>query len=117
VTGLCLLSPYPGTRSLTSQILRAGGVQNWNPAKASEEEGDASLWHFARQYRKDSLSVYLGYGRQDRFAAGLAMLDNVFGEDCIDVIDGAHDLPTWSELWRKFLSRLERRLNSEAVHP
>jgi pimeloyl-ACP methyl ester carboxylesterase len=117
VTGLCLLSPYPGTRSLTSQILRAGGVRNWNPATASQEEGDASLWHFARQYCKGTLPVYLGYGRQDRFADGLAMLENVFGRDCIDVIDGAHDWPTWIELWNKFLPRLEKHVNAKAMHP
>jgi hypothetical protein len=47
--------------------------------------------------------LYLGYGRQDRFAQAHALMGEGLAPDMVDVAEGGHDWPTWYTLWERFL--------------
>lgn len=103
--GLVLIAPYPGNRSITGEIDRAGGLANWpaNGVFASNDErcGWRALQRCA-QHRAPP--VWLGYGRDDRFAGGHAMMAAVLTEAERCVLAGGHDWPTWRSLWQRYLA-------------
>ncbi|HEY8360059.1 MAG TPA: alpha/beta hydrolase, partial [Ramlibacter sp.] len=49
--------------------------------------------------------LHLGYGSEDRFAPGHALLGRTLPPQCVDVEPGAHDWATWRRLWNRYLDR------------
>jgi len=105
VDGVCLIAPYLGTRIVTSEIVRAGGLSRWRPAAADAEDEERRVWNFLRTASARRPQIHLGYGRSDRFADSQSLLATVLPAASVDVIDGAHDWPTWRTLWQRFLGR------------
>lgn len=101
--GLCLLAPYLGNRLLTTEIAcgsapaaRTAG----NPAGSDEER---RIWRFIQAQHSDSRPLYLGYGREDRFAESHRLMAETLPPDAVDVVPGGHDWRTWTTLWENFL--------------
>jgi pimeloyl-ACP methyl ester carboxylesterase len=113
LAGLCLLAPYLGNRILTGEIARAPGLAAWQPGELAETDEERRIWRYIQRRGVATpgvatpgvatLPLHLGYGRADRFAAAHALLAATLPADCVDVIDGAHDWPTWLRLWENFL--------------
>jgi pimeloyl-ACP methyl ester carboxylesterase len=115
IRGLCLLAPYPGNRLVTRAIREAGGVAHWSPEHAGDmDEGAVGLWRWLKNHRHNSdhnnhnsgTRLYLGFGLQDRFAEGLALMADAVEASCVDTVPGGHDLAVWQVLWNRFLDRL-----------
>jgi len=102
VDGLCLLAPYLGTRLVSGEIARAGGLARWAARASDAQDEERRVWRFAAAPR---LPVYMGYGRNDRFADSQRLLADALPRAAVDPIDGAHDWPTWRSLWGRFLDR------------
>jgi pimeloyl-ACP methyl ester carboxylesterase len=110
VAGLCLLAPYPGNRSVTNAIARAGGVAQWDATPSGDiDADDAHLWRWLKHCRRTGPEAYLAYGLQDRFIAGLTLMAEVLDAGCVDTVAGGHDMTTWVTLWQTFLDRLASR--------
>ena len=105
VDGLCLIAPYLGTRIVSSEIVRAGGLARWQPALADAADEERRVWNYLRTPSGRRPPIHLGFGRSDRFADSQSLLATVLPADCVDVIDGGHDWPTWLTLWERFLAR------------
>jgi pimeloyl-ACP methyl ester carboxylesterase len=106
VAGLCLLAPYPGNRIVTNEITAAGGLARWQAENAGDD-AEYRMWRWLRQRAPDRSGpqLYLGYGLEDRFAAGQRMMAQALVADDVDTIDGGHDWPVWLRLWENFLER------------
>ena len=102
LAGLCLFAPYPGNRLLLQEIERAAGLRNWQPGELAETDAERRIWRYLKS-RTDAVPLYLGFGKDDRFAAGLRLMAASLPADTVDVIDGAHDWGTWALLWENFL--------------
>jgi pimeloyl-ACP methyl ester carboxylesterase len=100
--GLCLFAPYLGNRMLTAEIAAAPGVAAWEPGELAEGDEERRIWRFIKT-REKAPPLYLGFGRDDRFAAAHALLASVLPSDSVNVIAGGHDWRTWSTLWENFL--------------
>lgn len=100
--GLCLLAPYPGSRLTTSAIARAGGLDQWQPARSELDDPEIRVWHWLRR-PPASLPVFIGYGRDDRFAAGIGQIADCFPNAARCELPGGHDWPVWRDLWEHFL--------------
>lgn len=109
IDGLCLIAPYLGTRLVTGEIARAGGLARWHPATIAADDEERRIWRFAHPEVAHRPPIYLGYGRSDRFADSQRLLAEVLPSDSVDVIDGHHDWPTWRALWERFLDRWPNR--------
>ncbi len=120
ITGAVLLGPFPGEETLINEIKQAGGIHRWNPQKIAfnTEEGQVKLnllWlrDLARERAATGNGennqhipvIYLGYGKDDRFANGQALFASLLPQDHILVIDGGHDWSTWKKLWIMFLDK------------
>ncbi len=105
LSGLCLVAPYLGSRILTGEISRAGGVAAWNPGEVAADDEDRQIWRFIRSRSGLGPTLYLGSGCDDRFADSHRLLAEVLPSGSVDVVNGAHDWPTWRQVWNHFLDK------------
>jgi pimeloyl-ACP methyl ester carboxylesterase len=103
IAGLCLFAPYLGSHLVTSEIERAEGLENWNPAELAGEDDERRVWRFIRRLRAGSLPVHLGLGREDRFGRRQRLMAAALAPESVDVVPGGHHWPTWLRLWERFL--------------
>ena len=107
VAGIVLLAPFLGTPGVVAEVVRAGGLAAWQPGVIAPNDGERKMlaWlkdHVAAAPRPPVL--HLGYGRDDRFAAGHAMLAETLPAERVHVTEGGHDWQAWSRLWRRILA-------------
>jgi pimeloyl-ACP methyl ester carboxylesterase len=101
--GLCLLAPYLGNRMLTGEIARAPGLAAWTSGQLAESDEERRIWRFIQTQPTDSRLLYLGYGREDRFAEAHRLMAEALPPSAVDVVSGGHDWRTWATLWENFL--------------
>jgi pimeloyl-ACP methyl ester carboxylesterase len=101
--GVCLLAPYLGNRTLIAEIARAPGLAAWAPGDLADTDEERRIWRFVQAQPAHSRLLYLGFGRDDRFAAAQRLLAAALPPESVDVIPGGHDWPTWKTLWENFL--------------
>jgi pimeloyl-ACP methyl ester carboxylesterase len=101
--GLCLFAPYLGNRMVIAEIARAGGLRTWEPGPLAESDEERRIWQFIKHGGSSPPAVYLGYGREDRFAQAQSLLGSALPAGGVDVIPGGHEWPTWKRLWENFL--------------
>lgn len=102
IDGLCLLAPYPGSRLTTNAIARAGGLGNWQASPSEIDDPEFRMWRWL-QNPPVNLPVFVGYGTEDRFAAGMQQIAACFPPESRLAIPGGHDWPVWQILWEHFL--------------
>jgi pimeloyl-ACP methyl ester carboxylesterase len=102
LSGLCLLAPYLGNRMLLKEITAASGLTRWEPGKLADGDVERRIWGYLKA-RIGQPSLYLGYGREDRFSAAHRLLAQELPADAVDVIAGGHEWRTWTNLWGNFL--------------
>lgn len=102
VDGLCLLAPYAGGRLTTNAILRAGGLANWTATTNQMTDPDVRLWKWL-QLPPSAVSMFMGYGDNDRFVDGMSLLAQHLPLPRCHVVPGDHDWTAWLPLWCTFL--------------
>jgi pimeloyl-ACP methyl ester carboxylesterase len=102
VDGLCLLAPYPGSRLTTNAIARAGGLAKWQATPEELDDPEFRMWRWL-QKPPAGLPVFVGYGTEDRFAAGMKQIADCFPPTASHAVPGGHDWPVWRILWEHFL--------------
>jgi pimeloyl-ACP methyl ester carboxylesterase len=115
VEGLVLLAPFLSTRGTIAELAKAGGVASWSPAHSAATESEQCLLVWLQNFlllRPARPALYLGYGREDRFAPGHRMLAEQLPEDYVITAKGGHDWDTWLALWRLVLDASPFTLNS-----
>jgi pimeloyl-ACP methyl ester carboxylesterase len=102
VDGLCLLAPYPGNRLTTGDIEARGGLAAWQATEDSLQDPEVRVWHWIKTCRAKP-SLYLAYGKDDRFAGRIGLLASSLPDAQISTCSGGHDWPTWRRLWDDFI--------------
>ena len=106
--GLCLLAPYLGNRPLIAEIASAPSLDVWDAGPLAESDEERRIWCFIRDRGSgpgsEGMPLYLGYGSEDRFARGHALMARALPSGMVDVAAGGHDWPTWHSLWERFLT-------------
>jgi pimeloyl-ACP methyl ester carboxylesterase len=105
VAGLLLLSPFIGTRGAIAQVIRAGGFDAWQ-SPVAEATSEHTFLDWLRTYRPGDAAwpdIYLGYGKDDRFAASYRLLAGLLPADRVATVAGGHDWETWTVLWDRLL--------------
>jgi enterochelin esterase-like enzyme len=109
VNGLLLLAPYPGNRITTSEVALAGGVKAWAPDAIPDDDTERGNWYWLKNNTDTTnvnpTEVHLGYGADDRFSEGIAMMAQILPEEYVDKIPGDHVWPVWQQLWQNFLDK------------
>jgi pimeloyl-ACP methyl ester carboxylesterase len=103
VDGLVLLAPYPGNRGITHEIARSGGLARWQAGELATTDDEKRGWRALQGLAHSApAALWLGYGENDRFAPGLAMMADVLPPPRVRTVAGGHDWVAWSALWQHY---------------
>ncbi|GLR66120.1 hypothetical protein GCM10010909_07980 [Acidocella aquatica] len=104
--GMVLLAPFLGTKGTVAELGRAGGLAAWPAARSAATAPEQRMLVWLRDFlvqRAVSPALYLGYGREDRFARGHRLLADALPAARVVTAAGGHDWDTWRTLWRLVL--------------
>ena len=107
VEGVLALAPYLGRRELVQAVQAAGGPARWRQTAQARDDTDVDhgLWMWLSQRPTTAPALYLGFGEQDRFAFGHALLASTLPPAQVQTVAGGHDWPPWRRLWSSWLDR------------
>jgi len=103
LAGLCLFAPYLGSHITTGEILRAGGIGHWRPAELAPDDYERRIWRLIAAPGAGVPIIHLGLGREDRFLERQRLFADALRPECVNIVPGGHDWPTWRRLWDRFL--------------
>ena len=106
VEGIVALAPYLGPEPLMQEIAAAGGPARWqHTVVPREDDRDQRLWRWLANRPADAPALHLGYGTEDRFARGHALMAQTLPRRDVLTTPGGHDWPPWRRLWSAWLDR------------
>lgn len=110
IDGVVAIAPYPGSREVLREIAEAGGPAKWRAQARSADDDDLEreVWSWLAEGMKTpdrTPSVYVGYGRDDRFAEGNRMIADTLPADRSLAVPGGHDWTPWLTVWSAWLDR------------
>jgi pimeloyl-ACP methyl ester carboxylesterase len=108
VDGLCLIAPYLGSRIVAAEIARHAALHAWEPGPLADEDDERHIWRYVRDLGPRSPRLFLGLGRQDRFADTQRLLARALPAASCLTLEGGHEWPVWRQLWDNFLERYLR---------
>lgn len=119
LTGLYLLSPYPGTNDVLAEIEAAGGAAAWSQTQTSTLD-ERKWWQWLAHQSLQShwtVPVYFGTGSADRFIRGQRLMSALLPHTHVRTLPGAHQWCTWKSLWEQWLDSLTLcRKDAQSIH-
>jgi pimeloyl-ACP methyl ester carboxylesterase len=106
------ISPWPGPRTLWSDIAQAPSVSSWAAASHRTYDDERRVWRWLGQGTPGAGEVLVGWGRSDRFAQGQSLLASALAPPQRLSCEGGHDWDTYRTLWHQFLARQAMRLTA-----
>lgn len=103
IDGLCLIAPYLGSRIVAADIARYADLRSWTPGELAEEDDERIVWRYLRGLHAPPPELFLGLGREDRFADTQQLLARSLPSACCLTLEGGHEWPVWRRLWDNFL--------------
>ncbi len=109
IDGLLLIAPYLGERTTVAEVEASGGLARWAPpGPIPPDDLDRRIWQALKTLvvdpkPVDAPQVWLGYGREDRFAAAHRLLAAQLPRDRVFTAPGGHDWPAWQVVWDAML--------------
>ncbi len=108
IEGLVLLAPFLGTKGTIAEVSKAGGLAAWSAAESAATDPEKAMLVWLQSYlieQPAAPAMYLGYGREDRFAPGHLILAEELPDNRVVSAEGGHDWDTWLTLWRRVLAQ------------
>jgi pimeloyl-ACP methyl ester carboxylesterase len=103
--GMVLISPYPGTRPILSEIEAAGGLAMWQPDIAPEGDLEREAWQWLANRGAGGPEVHCYFGSGDRFAAGQRKMAETLNAATVHEGPGGHEWKDWRRMWNEILER------------
>ena len=108
IAGIVVLAPFLAVQGTIDEIVRAGGIDRWQPGTLDPEDDERSLLAWLKGYESAGPAlprIHLGYGTGDRFVAASEILGARLPAERIVTTGGGHDWETWRGLWEQLLDR------------
>ena len=94
--GAVLLAPYLGTDEVTARVRRYGGeILSAPPPSDPKERFFEESWAWLLRSRPALPPLFLGFGRNDRFAPSHHLFAKSLPADHVAEVDGGHDWGAW----------------------
>ena len=106
------------SRIVAADIARHADLRAWTPGELSEEDDERIVWRYVRDLHTSPSQLFLGLGREDRFADTQQLLARSLPPPCCLMIEGGHEWPVWRRLWDNFLQRqlMRRAPSTDPLH-
>jgi hypothetical protein len=115
VSGMLLLAPYLGEKSVWSPIAQAGGVALWEPpprpAAVNAGNFQQELWRHLHSWSHQpqaTRTVWLAYGTRDPLHDAMPLLASVLPPGHVLVRQGGHDWRVWTPMTHDVLLQIDR---------
>ncbi len=108
IEGVILLAPFLGARGTIAEVVCAGGLARWQSGAIKADDDERQLLAWLKAYQPAAAAsprIFLGYGREDRFAAASKLLVERLPAAQVVAIAGGHDWATWIRLWQHLLDQ------------
>jgi len=108
IAGVVVLAPFLGVQGTIDEIVRAGGIDRWEPGAIDPQDDERTLLAWLKAYGAEDRvlpRIHLAYGTGDRFVAASGILGACLPPARILTIAGGHDWKTWGALWEQLLDR------------
>ncbi len=109
IGGAVVIAPYPGSREVLREIAAAGGPAKWHAqADSTQDDLEREVWSWLAEGTTlpDRMpAVFIGYGRDDRFAAGHRLIADTLPAGRSLAVPGGHDWAPWLAAWSAWLDR------------
>jgi pimeloyl-ACP methyl ester carboxylesterase len=121
--GIIALAPYLGNDSILDEISQSEGLARWQPQpRTDDDQEDRIIWRRLKLFatpEKSAGRVYLGFGREDRFAATNRFFGTILPAKQVVSVPGRHDWQTWKLLWDTLITGAlrDRGLAESAASP
>jgi pimeloyl-ACP methyl ester carboxylesterase len=120
---LVLLAPYLGGSKILREVREAGGIRSWEPGPKPEEIDRRNfdrelLWRQIESFTDNPGSrarVWLSYGRQDRLAEAMPVLEPALESAQVLPREGGHKWNVWNEAATEVFSRLRAEVARDAA--
>jgi pimeloyl-ACP methyl ester carboxylesterase len=109
LAGIVTLSPYLGEDEMVNEVALSGGLKPWQFPPGVKNDPQHEIWSNLKRYERNELTqgrVFLGFGKNDKFAHADGMLAAVLPPAQVFTSEGGHDWATWRFLWNRILLRL-----------
>lgn len=104
IQGILLISPYPASRRVLSEMQDLCPKRWSKPASLLERDLEREAWMWLVNNRNDKrLPVYCYFASGDRFAFGQRQMARALDSERVRELPGGHDWRTWRVLWTEFL--------------
>ena len=107
ICGVVTLSPFVANTPLIDDLKNAKEIKYWQPGsvdnKLTLEKKLRFLWVWLKQQSLNNnlKQIYLGYGKQDRFAEAIKLFENILDKNNIVYVEGEHNWETGQKIWQK----------------
>ena len=103
ISGLIVLAPFLGYPAVIKEVSDAGGLSRWSPKEPIDKDDyQHDLWKWLKGYTRPEENrprLVIGYGKEDKFAAGSALLAEVLPKEQVYIVQGRHDWETWGRIF------------------
>lgn len=118
ITGILMIAPFLGRKSIHEEIQGAGGLANWEPTVSTHDVGrsnfEAATWEWLSGYAKGRPrpELFLGAGTEDQ-GAGFDILAGALPNDRVFEAPGGHKWTTWASLWPSMIDAAAPMIRGE----
>lgn len=101
IDGMLLMAPYLGDGSVGKDVVRAGGLAQWNPGPPealSPKNWQHELWRYLHGWTSDPARVrhvWLAYGDHDRLRPLIELVQPTLRRTHVFVLPGGHSWDVW----------------------
>lgn len=103
ISGLVLIAPYLGRKSLIKKIESSESLHSWRSQVDDDPSPGEFAWIWvdalAEAKSPKTKSIILAYGNKDGFGPAAELLAKALPEVTVFQSDGGHDWNTWRSLW------------------
>jgi len=109
IDGIISLAPYLGNKKLYQEIQQTQGFRFWKPSgPIGPEDRYRSVLLWLQQHSTSGNpkpAIYIGYGRDDRFAPLLDLVTEVLPPEHVLTVPGGHFWTTWRTILVHFMNQ------------
>lgn len=122
VYGMLLMAPYLGDGSISKEIVKAGGLAQWNPGPTeavSPKTWQRELWRYLKGWSSDQgpvRHVWLAYGEHDRLRPDIELMSPSLRSSHVFVLPGGHSWKVWKAAMPKMLKAAAQEAAAGPAH-
>ena len=113
IKNLVLLGPFLGDDPIINEIIKSGGIKNWQSKQSASDDYQRDVWMFLKACVEDTTGSYptlfLLAGTSDRFHGAHRLLADAMAETHVFWAAGGHDWNAWRTAFGAFLQSKEVR--------